>query len=87
MQLGWMREPGFQHTPIGINLAMLEAANTETMPLGHSMPSRQGPHIHTPVLACSQLNVVVWGCLWPLRRFCFVCLAGCIYSSFIIGPD
>lgn len=51
MQLGWMREPGFQHTPIGINLAMLEAAHTETMPLGQSMPSRLALHTHT----CSQL--------------------------------
>ncbi len=46
MQLGWMREPGFQHTPIGINLAMLEAANTATIPLGHSMPSRLCLHTH-----------------------------------------
>jgi len=53
MQLGWMREPGFQHTPISINLAMLEAAHTATMPLGQPMPRRLAHthiHIHTSML-------------------------------------
>lgn len=54
MQLGWMREPGFQHTPISINLAMLEAAHTATMPPGQAMPSRLAPHIHSHT--CTQTH-------------------------------
>lgn len=50
MQLGWMMETGFQHTPISINLAMLETEHTTTMPLGQSMPSRLALHIHTCML-------------------------------------
>lgn len=50
MQLGWMRDTGFQHNPISINLAMLEATHTTTMPLGQSMPSRVALRIHTYML-------------------------------------
>lgn len=70
MQLGWMREPGFQHTPISINLAMLEAAHRATMPLGQSMPSRLALHIHSHT--CLQINCCVE--LFVTTRALFFCL-------------
>lgn len=65
-----MRGRGFQYTPIGINLAMLEAANTATMPLGHSVPSWPcHMHTHTHMFTNKLLCVFV-----APKRFCFFVL-------------
>lgn len=77
MQLGWMREPGFQHTPVGINLAMLEAAHTATMPLSHSMPSRLALHIHTQMHTDAHMltdNLLLCGHVYSYQDVFFFCL-------------
>lgn len=60
MQLGWMREPGFQHTPIGINLAMLAHCNNAT----GSFYAKSAGSAHTHTRSWSQINCcyvcVVW---------------------------